>query len=408
MSAGRVSRLNLADPGVAERFRKLTDDVEARRLPISVAARELGFSEKQLRRHMAQQKDRDQAAQTYREVDKWEHLPKIQDFENWVNSRGVTPSAKDNNHALLSYCRRIWAEAWNKKNLQLLNKEDMVAFITWKNLLPMTTGAKFTVIKAARLFLRFGYGDYSWLETYLDTKGKKGDPRMPPELKVESMFRTIMPKIYMAGRQLLAKGELNHYEYEAHHLAIRLKSLIQIRTGDHEEQRELWGIVINNPSNSGSSLLVDDDGRVQHLTAKCKGQETWEIPREAFQATVGLDRVQGINETEPPLLVQLETFIHNWRLKTGDYLFDEERLSSARSNKILEKQSALAGLSDLNLHDMRKVSATSLALAEVRVEDAINFGVGWKDSATYLKYYMAIKGANMKRCYAQLTERATA
>jgi hypothetical protein len=406
--SGRPSSINLSDPAKAERFRKLVKDWKAGITTIDVIADEFNTSTKTIRRVADNLADMDRASQTYRDVDKWEHLPRISEFEAWVRSRGNTPRTKHDAEYIIQMCRRIWEGPFLKKNLSLLTEGDVVNFLNWKDSLlngkgkPIAAATKFQYILAMRLFMRFGYGEVNWLDRYLGTKGKKGDPRMPPEFKVESVFRTVMPRLYKSLTTMLANSEVNHYEYEAQHLVIHSKSTIQIRTGDHDEQRELWGIVINNPNNSGSNLLLDNEGKVQHLTAKCKGQETWEIPREAFDASVGLDRVTGIYGVEPQLTQELEQFIHNFQLKTGDYLIDPARLSMARSNEILDRMAELARLSDLNLHDMRKVSATSLILADVRIEDAINYGVGWKDAATFIKHYLAIKGTSQKRAYSQL------
>jgi hypothetical protein len=370
-------------------------------------ASEFGVSTKTIRRNIAALKDEDQAAATYREIDTWDHIPGIGKFEAWVRSRGNTPKTKLNNEDLLVTCRKIWAEAWNKKNLSLLDEDDMVAFINWNDKQTVartgklvTQSRKFHNILACRLFMRKGYGDHNWLETYLGTKGKKGDVRMPAEFKNEETFKTVMPRLYKALDDLFlrsvpignrTKTPLTHYEYEAQHLTEHTKSTLQVRTGNHEEQREWWGTVINNPQDKGSSLQVTPEGRLLHWTVKCKGRETWEIPREAF-------------ETIPGLVEEFEKFIHDYQLKTGDYLIDEKRLSIDRSRLILKAQAKQAGLSDLILHDFRKISGTTLAYADLRVEEAINFGVGWKDAATYLKHYCAVKGVNMKRAYAQLTE----
>lgn len=224
---------------------------------------------------------------------------------------------------------------------------------------------------------------------------------MPPELKSEETFRTVMPRLYSSLDGMYAQGKLvqgkalTTYEYDAQHLTIHAKSTLQVRTGDHGEQREWWGTVINNPSSAGSSLLVSQDGRLIHWTVKCKGRETWEIDREAFAAC-------------PGLIEEFERFIKNYQLKTGDYLINESDFPKERSRAILKEQAKLSELTHYVLHDFRKISATRLILADVRVEDAINFGVGWKDSATFLKHYVAIRAPNMKRAYAQLNAYMTA
>jgi hypothetical protein len=397
MSAGRKASINLQNPSEADRFRKMADDVEAGRLPITVMAEEFGVSTKTIRRNMDALEDQEKAALTYREVDSWEHLPNIAKFEAWAKSRGKTPKSRKGMEDAISCAKVIWEKVFKKKNLSLLTEDDMIAFINWKNEQTFSKSRKFGYILALRLLIRFGYGDHNWLERHLGTKGEKGDPRMPPELKSEETFRTVMPRLWRSLDDLhirqtpigKERKPMTHYEYEAQHLTLHAKSTLQVRTGDHEEQREWWGTVINNPSSAGSSLLVSEQGKVLHWTVKCKGRETWEIDREAFECV-------------PGLVEEFEKFIHDYQLKTGDYLIDQSRLSLARSREILKQQAKLSELSHYVLHDMRKISATRLILADVRVEDAINFGVGWLDSATFLKHYVAIKAPNMKRAYAQL------
>jgi hypothetical protein len=392
LSSGRTALIQLDNPEISERFSKVAEDVRDGKLPIALAAQEFGVSVKTIRRTIATLKKRDTAAKTYAPVTEWNQLPKIHQFAAWAISRANTPKSKKNEEARVEGCKRIWSDCLNKKNLALLTEEDMITFVNWKNNLSAKQGTKLWYIGCMRLLIRYGFGDPSWLERFLGTKGQKGEPRMPPELKNAETFVTVMPRLYHALDKLRNDGTINEYEYDAQHLTEHAKSTLQVRTGDHNEQREWWGTVINNPNAAGSSLLVHwnfGDTRVLHWTVKCKGRETWEVPREAFEAC-------------PGLVEEFETFIAKYQLKTGDYLIDQQRLNIDRSLDILKFQSKIAELSNYILHDFRKVSATSLALADVRVEDAINFGVGWLDPATYIKHYLAIKRPNMARAYAQV------
>ena len=133
MSAGAKPKINLSNPSEADRFRKMADDVSKGRLPIGVMADEFDVSTKTIRRNIDALKNEDQASATYRSVDSWKHLPRIDKFEAWVHSRGNTPKSKAMNFDLLMVCERIWSEAWNKKNLSLLTEDDMVAFENWKD-----------------------------------------------------------------------------------------------------------------------------------------------------------------------------------------------------------------------------------------------------------------------------------
>jgi hypothetical protein len=408
LSAGRPSLINLQDPNTAERFRKIAQDVKAGKLPIQIAADQFGVSTKSIRRAIDNMRTKDEMVQTYAKLDKWEQLYRIDRsgaavpisvFEEWAVSRGRTFQSKSSQRFAINCLKRVWEECWGRKNLTLLTEEDMIHFVSWVDNLttseatgskPMTPDGKRSYVNAVRLLMRFGFGDPSWLNRFLSTKGRKSDPRMPPELKTIEVFRTVMPKLYNALDQLLHKQTITLEEYETQRLVLRLKSTLQARTGSRKngEQREVWGTMINNPSNAGSSLLLSPEGKVSLWTVKCKGRETWEIPRAMF-------------ECQPNLCEEVEDYVKLRGLKTGDYLIQME---IKRSLDILKLQAQIAGFSALELHDLRKVSATTLADAGWRIEEIANYGVGWISWETLAKHYVAIKGLHMGEAYAKLRQ----
>lgn len=382
---------------IDERFRQVAADVQKGRLPISVAAQAFNVNERTIRNTIDRMKATDMQVATYAKFDTFEKLPGMKDFEAWLVSRMKTPSGKTKAaRGIFLAVKTCWEDCFDRKNLTLLTDQDMVKFVNWADALPGSQDKRRSYFQAMRYLLRFGIpsGKFEWLSKYLTIKGRKGDPRMPPELKTKEVFVTVMPRLYDALSQMEKNNEKvpksNLYVADVcdtQHLVLRLKSVLQARTGLRAEQREVWGTVINNPSNTGSSLLLSQEGKVLHWTVKCKGRETWEIPREAF-------------ETDPQLCDQVETYIRKHQLKTGDFLICN--LEAKDSRKILKRQAELAGLSHFILHDMRKVSATTCALAGMTLEQIANFGVGWKDTATLMKHYISIKGLNMPEAYAKL------
>ena len=257
MSAGRKPSIDLRDPQNAEKFRKMILDVKANRLPIGVMANEFGVSTKTIRRNIEAIKDQDQAAQTYRQVDRWEQVPGAIEWENKMKARMKASSCDP----MIASIKRIWAdpELWNKKLLSLLTADDMARAVAWAK----KRADSFQQMKCLRSLVRLGFGDHSWLTDFMGTKGTKGPPRFPPELKTRETFLTVVPRLNAAKKQMLDSGEISMYEYQTSIIVDFFKLKHGARTGEAKEERAVWGTRINAGK---SSLIVDPDGKVRHWT----------------------------------------------------------------------------------------------------------------------------------------------
>ncbi len=392
--SGRQSLIQLSDAKIAEQFRKLAQDVKAGRLPIQVATEAVSatigkpLSVKSFRRAIKALEQQDRAAQTYAQIDTWKRLPGIGEFAAWLqNQRGGSPTKDHKVTEILTILEKLWLEVLEKKNLSLLSEQDMGNIMTWINGREVSIATKYGYVMCVRYLISYGYGNHAWLKRYLGTKRFKAPARIPPELKSKETFHTVMPRLFQALDKLVSDGKVLIGKAKTVHLVEHLKSTTGARTGHREEQREVWGTIINNARNDRTSLLLDQNGRVLHWTLFAKGSEVWEIPREAF-------------ETYPGLLEELEEYIRERGLKTGDYLVND--LSVPEARKILTEQCKLAGLSHYTLHDLRKIAATRSIQAGVPLEVTAEMGVGWKDIPTLVKYYVTIKGATAEQGYAMV------
>jgi hypothetical protein len=373
---------------IDDRFRQMIRDYQKGILPIEVIAdtykdsRGKPLSTKTIRRTIERMDSADHDQKTYAPITDFGKTPGIHDFEVWLQ----TQTQKVTADRMISNIERIWEEVLQKKNLALLTERDMGEIALWIHNLSTSQTNKFSYMMAIRYLLRYGYGQHGWLTRYLGTKKLKGPPRMPPELKTKETFVQVMPRLYHALDKLQNDGKITTGIYRTTHMVEQIKSCLQARTGDFNAQREVWGTIINNPQNGKSSLILDDQGKIRHWSVFAKKGEMWEIPRRVF-------------EIFPGLCEEIEGFIHDYDIKRGYPLVTAD-VDEIR--RVILRQSQIAELSPYHLHDLRKVSATRCMMAGMRIEETANFGVGWLDIPTLVKYYIAIKGLNMEGAYQTL------
>ena len=152
-------------------------------------------------------------------------------------------------------------------------------------------------------------------------------------------------------------------------LVVWSKTLTGIRTGDREEERELWGTRINQ---GHTQIAVNSEGHFQSWTVSAKKKERWHfslIPSKLKEL--------------------LESHIDKYDLKSGDFLIQE--LDSHIANVWLKEACKQLQITPLNLHDLRKAYLTGLRLSGIPLEAAIDLMVGWKKIDTAKDHYLMMK-----------------
>jgi len=165
-------------------------------------------------------------------------------------------------------------------------------------------------------------------------------------------------------------------------LVVWSKTLTGIRTGDREEERELWGTRINQ---GHTQIAVNSEGHFQSWTVSAKKKERWHfslIPSKLKEL--------------------LESHIDKYDLKSGDFLIQE--LDSHIANVWLKEACKQLQITPLNLHDLRKAYLTGLRLSGIPLEAAIDLMVGWKKIDTAKNHYLMLKLARVSSYVRKLFE----
>lgn len=161
-------------------------------------------------------------------------------------------------------------------------------------------------------------------------------------------------------------------------LVVKFKISSQIRSGawteeGEEENRELWGIAVNDPDKNSYIIMNGPDEYRIHVLAK--KTEEWNIiwlPREVREL---LWEVYQERDPGDPLI---------------NLSIDKARKAWTR----ITKEEFGRGQT---LHDMRKISLTWLYCMGVPLEVAANMNVGWKDLSTAYKHYLNLRGSQLIR-----------
>jgi hypothetical protein len=272
---------------------------------------------------------------------------------------------------------------WNRKDLHLLTKEDMMKAANWVRV--QSKGRQFAHMMALRYLVRGpgGFGNKDWLTDFMRTKKLKVEARLPPEFLTEESFVKVQPAITRGMQQLLNEGKISLDEWETESMLLHLKRRLGPRTGNKKTEKEVWGTKINAGL---TNLILDGNGKVLVYDVWAKKDERWKIPANLWP-------------TE--LKEEVERYVAKRGLKNGDFLI--QKMTEDRANAILKMACAAGGIqTPLELHDMRKWFATSGVLAEVPMQDLADFGVGWKNLQTMKEFYVMIKGVKSEKTLATI------
>jgi hypothetical protein len=168
-----------------------------------------------------------------------------------------------------------------------------------------------------------------------------------------------------------AKKIANEDERDEIELILNVKTATGMRTGNRNDERELWGTRIGSGK---SSIYIRDQTVVWRVYSKAG--EIWEI-------SLFPDKVRKM----------LLNYVQKHDLKQGDPLL---QIKTRRVNQILREASTRILNYPLRLHDCRKIFITYLKRAGVGIEDVISpscscpFGVTWKDANTAYRHYLEV------------------
>jgi len=308
-----------------------------------------------------------------------------EDWWKWVQTQ-VKPQTARN---ISRYVIEIWEKVWNKKRLLAIRDDQDIINATAYIKGTKPRGSLFNAMLALRYLIRFGFGKAEWRDKFLRTKGLQTEPRVIDELMSADFYEKIFPKLLEKARtydRVQANGKsrpISDREKDEFEVTAWAKLLCGIRTGNREEQRELWGTMINGEGRT--RIAVDSEGHVKSWTVFAKRNEIWRfdlMPR----------KLQDI----------LEAHIAKYQLKSGEYLLRE--LDSALANRILKKACRDLGITPLNLHDLRKAYLTGLRLCGIPLEAAIDLMVGWKKIDTAKTHYLMLKLARVSAYVRKLFE----
>lgn len=161
-------------------------------------------------------------------------------------------------------------------------------------------------------------------------------------------------------------------------LIVKFKIASQMRSGawteeGKEENRELWGIAVNDPDKNSYLIMNGPDEYQCHVLAK--KNEEWNIiwlPKNVRELL--WEVYQERDPGDPLINLDIDKVRAEWRKITKDEFGRGQ-----------------------TLHDMRKISLTWLYCIGVPLEVAANINVGWKDLSTAFKHYLNLRGSQLIR-----------
>jgi integrase len=289
-------------------------------------------------------------------------------FLKWLNTR-----FKDSSDAksVFNFCSLVWERLWDKCS--------MVDFKTEASNLGEQCAMTFVEeFKADQKRFRYRLKHIRYIFRFMNRRDLCDAHLRMPESRAPRSKRDVPEITFLDFPEKLEKCielMVRRYGPEAQTL-LRFKIESQMRTGDEADQRELWGITVDDPEMK-SWIMFGEQGELRSkITAK--RSEEWSL--------IWLS--PEVKEAVMELYEQRET---------GQSLFSLPRDDFRRAwTKVTKK---VIGRS-LKLHDLRKVSLTWLYVMGVPLEVASMLNVGWKDIGTALKHYLDIKPI-LRRSYRE-------
>lgn len=279
-------------------------------------------------------------------------------FHDWLHTRYKRESSA---HTTFNFCSKVWDQVWEKPSLvEFTKRQSNVADICSVKFLEAFGDDKKRI--------RTRISTISFLYRFLDRESvRKKHMRMDtakhpkPTRRVSEISSIEFGLQYQEIEDMVCRklGE------EAR-LMLRFKIASQMRTGDLEDNRELFGLRHDSQGQNYIKFL-NDDQYVGHIYAK--RSEEWDL----------IWLPQWVKDHLKAHLENVPLGEPVWSVSKADL----RRVFGAASKKVTGRR--------LILHDCRKISVTWLYVLGVPAEVACMINVGWLDVGTAFKHYLDAK-----------------
>lgn len=277
-------------------------------------------------------------------------------FDEWVKSKNKGYKG------IVSFCQRTWEKVLDKPPLLLMKDRDNNLADKMAMRFLRAFGGDIRRIRPRKRQIRYLFrflGRQDINDRYL-TMSESRDPRSKREY----------PEITLLDFPTRLEKALTHLRVNndpKFETMLKLKIVLQLRTGKATEGRELGGLT---KGESVGSWLVMRGSEEFRGKIKAKGNETWVI--------------QWI-----PRPVREQIFEVYQSLEDGEHFISEKEIRQLRA--AWYKACEYAGLPPMRLHDSRKISITWLWVMGLPLEVATDMNVGWKDLNTAKAHYLTCR-----------------
>lgn len=277
-------------------------------------------------------------------------------FAEWLKNKTVA------HRYFFLFCRRTWEKIWDRPSLVLVKDHELQLGDQLCMKFLEVFGEDKKRIRYRKKLIRFLFrflGRHDLCDRHL-TMTKSRDPisvRRIPEIELNDF-----PIKYAKAIERLE----GRYGWEMA-LALKLKTVSQMRTGNRKKETGIMGIRVGSGSQSYFVANGPDDISLHVLE---KQREEWDI-------------------TWIPGPIRQDLWDLYQKREPGDPLFSfkVQGLRDAFKELTAEKVGV-----ELRLHDARKISITWLYVCGVPLEIATLLNVGWKDLNTVRDHYLQLRG----------------
>lgn len=277
-------------------------------------------------------------------------------FNEWVKSKNKA------HKAIVSFCRRTWEKVFDKASIILMKDRDNQLADKMAMQFIKVFGEDTKRIRSRKHDIRYLFrflGRQDINDRYLSMSESR-DPRT----KREYPELTLLDFPARLEKALTHLRVNNEPKFET---MLKLKIVLQMRTGSAKEGRELAGLTRGESSGSWLVMRGAEEFRGK---IKAKRNEEWII--------------QWI-----PRPVREQVFEVYQSLDDGEYFISEKDVRRLRA--AWYKACDYAGLPPMRLHDLRKISITWLWVMGIPLEIATDINVGWKDLNTAKAHYLTCR-----------------
>jgi len=303
-------------------------------------------------------------------IGEFEQYPEIIEYRKYCYA--VLHHKEKTLYAYMLTIKDLWRYL-NKKRPNTFNLEDALDYIAKKREEGVNLFSIYVHLRSFFSFLAYkGYLPSTELQKILKTLGTKG---LKGEPILVYLTREEFDKLVEALESLFE----DEYSKKLIRAMVWLKVTTGIRTGDHEEKRELCGLTMDKMRILGDNQIVFDG-------IYAKRTEIWNDVRPSPQACKYLLEYLQLRKQ---LGIESEYVF----VKPNGYPVTDKNLQ-----KWFRDAKKIAGITKTcTPHVLRKTYLSWLVNSGVPLEVAISLNVGWKDIATAQKYYLVILGRSKEK-----------